>query len=201
MPATVANQTSFARAISACSFCVQVEGGAWGTTADYINLLEALFLIQRLPAWGVTVLPRTLETPKIHIVDSGIGAHLLRLSTDKMARLDPASLTEFGHLLESFVVSEAIRQTTWMETPVVAGYWRSKDNAEVDLVLERYDGAVVAIEVKAGDHVDNKQLAPLRALRERLGPSFKAGITFYLGPVGYQVDDRIYVVPVDRLWK
>ena len=174
---------------------------SWGTTADYINLLEALFLIQRLPAWGVTVLPRTLETPKIHIVDSGIGAFLLRLSSEKMARLDPASLTEFGHLLESFVVSEAIRQTTWMEAPVVAGYWRNKDKVEVDLVLERYDGAVVAIEVKASDHVDSRQLAPLRALRDRLGSSFQAGLAFYLGPVGYQADDSIYVLPVDRLWK
>jgi len=171
-----------------------------GTAADYISLLEALFLVQRLPAWGVTVLPRTLETPKVHVVDSGIGAYLLRLSSDKMARLDPASLTEFGHLLESFVVQEAIRQTTWMDSPVTAGYWRTKDGVEVDLVLERYDGAVVAIEVKAGDHVTSRQLGPLRALRDRLGSSFKAGLAFYLGPVGYLADDRIQVLPVDRLW-
>ena len=174
---------------------------SWGVTSDYISLLEALFLVQKLPAWGVTLLPRTLETPKIHVIDSGIGAHLLRLSTDKMARLDPSALTEFGHLLESFVIQEAIRQTTWMDSPVTAGYWRNKDGIEVDLVLERYDGAVVAIEVKAGDHVPGKQLAPLQTLRDRLGPSFKAGIAFYLGPAAYRADDRIHVLPVDRLWK
>jgi len=91
---------------------------SWGTTFDYISLLESLFLVKRLPAWGVTVLPRTLKTPKIHVVDSGIGAYLMQLSTDKMRRADPAALTEFGHLLESFVVQEVLRQTDWMDSPV-----------------------------------------------------------------------------------
>lgn len=82
---------------------------SWDTTSAYIELLEALFLIQRLPAWGATLLPRSLETPKVHVVDSGVGAHILRLSAAKMTRLDPSALTEFGHLLESFVVQDAIR--------------------------------------------------------------------------------------------
>ena len=174
---------------------------SWGTTSDYVTLLESLFLIMRLPAWGTTILPRSVEAPKVHVVDSGIGSYLLRLSSAKMSRLDPSALTEFGHLLESFVVQEAIRQTTWMDAPVTAGYWRTKDQLEVDLVLERYDGSVVGIEVKAGDHVPDKQLAPLRALRDRLGSSFAAGIAFYLGPVSYQADDRIHILPVDRLWR
>jgi predicted AAA+ superfamily ATPase len=173
---------------------------SWDTTSAYVELLEALFLVRRLPAWGTTVLPRSIEAPKIHVVDSGIGAHLLRLSPSKLRRLDPSALTEFGHLLESFVVQEAIRQSTWMHEPVTAGYWRTRDNVEVDLVLERYDGTVVAIEVKAGDHVKKAQIAPLVALRDRLGPSFAAGITFYTGETGYQMDDRIHALPVDRLW-
>jgi predicted AAA+ superfamily ATPase len=173
---------------------------SWDTTAAYIELLESLFLVRRLPAWGMTVLPRSIESPKIHVVDSGIGAHLLRLSVAKMNRLDPSSLTKFGHLLESFVVQEAIRQTTWMDAPVSAGYWRTRDDVEVDLVLERHDGAVVAIEVKAGDHVKRTQLSPLVALRDRLGSSFAAGITFYTGETGYEVDDRIHVLPIERLW-
>ncbi|MEG3614042.1 ATP-binding protein [Isoptericola haloaureus] len=173
---------------------------SWDTTSAYIELLESLFLVRRLPAWGMTVLPRSIESPKVHVVDSGIGAHLLRLSAAKMKRLDPSSLTEFGHLLESFVVQDAIRQTTWMDAPVSAGYWRTRDNVEVDLVLERHDGAVVAIEVKAGDHVKRTQLSPLVALRDRLGSSFAAGITFYTGGTGYEVDDRIHVLPIERLW-
>ncbi len=173
---------------------------SWGTTSAYIELLESLFLVARLPAWGVTLLPRSVEAPKIHVVDSGIGAHLLRLSAAKLSRLDPSAMTEFGHLLESFVVQELIRQSTWMDAPVTAGYWRTRDNVEVDLVLERHDGAVVAVEVKAGDHVQKGQVAPLRALRDRLGASFAAGLILYTGAAGYEVDDRIHVLPIERLW-
>jgi len=173
---------------------------SWDAVSRYIELLESLFLVQRLPAWGVTVLPRSVETPKIHVVDSGIGAHLLRLSPAKMRRLDPAALTEFGHLLESFVVQEVLRQAEWMEAPATAGHWRTRDNVEVDLVLERFDGSVVAIEVKASDHVDRSQLSGLAALRNRLGPAFVAGVAFHLGKAGYRADDRLFVLPVERLW-
>ncbi|MEG3614040.1 DUF4143 domain-containing protein [Isoptericola haloaureus] len=139
----------------------------------------------------MTVLPRSIESPKIHVVDSGIGAYTLRLSAANMKRLDHSSLAEFGHLLESFVVQDAIRQTTWVDCPVSAGYWRTRDNVEVDLVLERHDGAVVAIDVEAGDHVKRTHLAPLVALRDRLGSSFVAGVTFCTVATGCEVDDRI----------
>lgn len=178
----------------------QDVGAPWDTTSAYVELLESLFLIQRLGAWGVTVLPRSIEKPKVHVVDSGIGSYLLRLSSAKLERLDPAAMTEFGNLLESFVVQDAIRQATWLDAPVVAGYWRTRDAVEVDLVLERYDGAVVAIEVKAGDSMRGDQLSGLVALRDRLGASFMAGIAFYTGRAGYLADDRIHVLPIDRLW-
>lgn len=171
-----------------------------GTVTSYLDLLESLFLISALPAWGTTVSSRSVEAPKIHVVDSGIGAHLLRLSSPKLRRGDAAALTEFGHLVESFVVQEIIRQTTWMNDLVTAGHWRTRDGDEVDLVLERQDGAVIGFEVKAGDHVDGRQLSGLRKLRDRLGRSFIAGIALHLGSRGYPVDDRIHTLPVERLW-
>ena len=170
------------------------------TTIAYLELLESLFLIGTLPAWGSTVSSRSLATPKIHIIDSGLGSHLLRLSQAKLDRRDPSSLTEFGHLLESFAVQELLRHADWLDDPVTAGHWRTKDDEEVDLVLERYDGAIVAVEVKAADHIESKWLTPLKKLRDRIGNRFVAGIALHLGPRGYQADDRIHTVPLERLW-
>lgn len=170
------------------------------TATAYIELLESLFLISALPAWGTTVSSRSVSAPKVHVVDSGIGAHLMRLSGAKLQRLEPSSMTEFGHLLESFVVQEAIRQTTWMNSVVSAGHWRTRDDDEVDLVLERHDGAVIGIEVKAGDRVEAKQFAGLRKLRDRLGSAFVAGVAFHLGHVGYEAEDRLHSLPLERLW-
>lgn len=170
------------------------------TATAYIELLESLFLINILPAWGTTLSSRVTSTPKVHVVDSGIGGYLLGLSSAKLKRLEPSSMTDFGHLLESFVVQEVLRQSSWLSTPVTAGHWRTRDGEEVDLVLERYDGAVVGIEVKAGDRVAGKDLSGLKKLRDRLGSAFVAGVAFHLGTVGYQVEDRIHSLPVDRLW-
>lgn len=170
------------------------------TATAYIELLEALFLIDRLPAWGTTVSSRSVSAPKVHIVDSGVGAHLLRLSSTKLQRLDPSSMTEFGHLLESFVVQEVLRQATWMDSPVSAGHWRTRDDVEVDLVLERHDGTVLGVEVKAGEQVERKQFSGLRKLRDRLGKAFVAGIAFHLGQIGYEAEDRLHSLPVERLW-
>lgn len=122
-----------------------------------------------------TVSSRSVLSPKVHVVDSGFGAHVMRISSAKLRRLDPSSTTELGHLLESFLVHDVIRQTTWMSALVSAGHWRARDEDEVDLVLERHDGAVVGIDVKASERVEGKQLADLRKLRDRLGSAFVAG--------------------------
>src|SRR5262249_9901551 len=83
-------------------------------TADsYVRLLEAIFLLYRLPAWGSTLTARSTASPKIHVLDSGVAARLLRLTPQKLAVRSPTALTEFGHLLETFVVTELLKQASW----------------------------------------------------------------------------------------
>ncbi|WP_205752506.1 DUF4143 domain-containing protein [Cryptosporangium phraense] len=69
-------------------------------------MLEAVFLVQRLPAWGTTLGSRVARMPKLHLVDAGVMAWLLGLTPEKLARNDPAALTEYGHLVETFAVGE-----------------------------------------------------------------------------------------------
>jgi predicted AAA+ superfamily ATPase len=170
-------------------------------TADsYVRLLEAVFLVHRLPAWGTTLTTRASSRPKIHVLDSGVAARLLRLTAEKLDRRDPTALTELGHLLETFVVSELMKQASWMDGVAGIGHWRTRDGDEVDLVIERDDGAVVAFEVKAAQRVGGGELAPLRKLRDAVGEAFVAGVALHLGARSYTAEDRLHVLPVDRLW-
>jgi uncharacterized protein len=57
---------------------------------------------------------------------------------------DPSTLTEYGHLLETFAVGEILKQFSWSDAPVTVGYFRTERGDEVDLVLERDDGQVIA---------------------------------------------------------
>src|SRR6185437_6214086 len=100
------------------------------TAENYTKLLEAVFLIYRLPAWGTTLGSRIVKHPKVHLTDSGVMAWLLNLTPQKIAQAVPATLTEYGHLLETFAVGEILKQTSWSDAPVTIGYFRTEAGDE-----------------------------------------------------------------------
>lgn len=170
------------------------------TVEAHVRLLEDLFLIVRLPAWGKTLRSRVNAKPKVHVVDSGLAARLLRLTPDRLTGIDPTSLTDFGHLLETFVVGELRKQASWLDEPVALGHWRTSDGAEVDLVVEYDDGRVVAFEVKASERAPGKDFRGLAQLRDLLGARFIGGIVLTTGSRSYTYEDRLHGMPIDRLW-
>jgi uncharacterized protein len=178
----------------------EVVGMEKSSAENYLRLLEAVFLIQRLPAWGATLGSRIARQPKVHLVDAGVMAWLLGLTPEKIAQNDPSVLTEYGHLVETFAVGEILKQVSWWDAPVAVGHFRTAAAEEVDLVLERDDGNVIAFEVKAGTRVDRTDLAGIRALRARLGARLVAAVVLYSGPLAYAHEDGTMVLPLDSLW-
>ena len=170
------------------------------TGESYLRLLESVVIIQRIPAWRSTLSNRATSTPKLHVVDSGVAARLLQLTPEKLAHRDPTSLTEFGHLLETFVLGELQRHASWLDGISIVSQWRTRDNDEDDVVIERDDGRVIAFEVKTGTNIPSKELAPMVKLRNELGDRFLAGPILYTGGLSYTPETHIHVLPVDRLW-
>jgi len=171
------------------------------TARDYLRLLEAVFLIQLLPPWDRTLTKRTNARPKVHLLDTGISTRLLRLTGEKLARRDPTALTEFGHPVENFVVGEILKEVSWSDEIAGFGHWRTRDGVEVDLVLETHDGRVLGFEIKSASRVTHDDFRGMRQLRDLLGSSFVGGVVFYTGNRSYTYDDRLHVLPIDRLWR
>jgi hypothetical protein len=171
------------------------------TAENYTKLLETVFLMHQLPAWGRTLASRVTAAPKIHVIDSGLAARLLRLTERKLGAASAPALTEFGHLLETFVVGEVCKQLAWLDAPVQRGHWRTRDGAEVDLVVEREDGMVAALEVKAASRVSPTDLRSLLQLRRKLGSQFLGGVVMYTGAQAYLHPDGIVILPISRLWR
>lgn len=168
---------------------------------EYTKILEDLFLIERLQPWGTQLKARTGKTPKVHVIDSGVAARLLRLTPAKLASLTPTALTVFGNLLETFVAGELRKQVSWLDEQVAVGHWRTHDDEEVDYVIEFDDGSVLGFEVKANQRIPGSDFRGLRSLRDKLGDKFIAGVAFYTGARSYNYEDRLYVMPLDRLWR
>ncbi|GII59136.1 hypothetical protein Pth03_75250 [Planotetraspora thailandica] len=167
------------------------------TVKRYIDLLDLVYVVRRIPAWSSNATTRAIATPKLLVVDSGLGAHL--------AGLTPARTTDLsvpvGPLLENFVLGELARQLTWSEEPARLYHYRDRDNVEVDGILERASGEVVGIEVKAAETVRADDFKGLRHLARKLGDRMTAGYVLYAGQETLPFGDRLRALPLSALWQ
>ena len=112
----------------------------------------------------------------------------------------PLSQGEQSGVHETFVVNEILKQASWLTPGNAAGHFRSKDGAEVDLVLETDDGRIIVVEVKAAGMVSPSDFSGLRTLRSATGEAFLAGVVLHLGTRSFTQSEGMFALPVDRLW-
>ena len=163
----------------------------------YLPLVETIFLLYQLPAFAPTSAARTRRRPKMHITDTGLAAALLGITVDRL--LDP-SATIVGQLLETFVVMELVKQSTWASELVRLSHYRDTGGREVDIVIETPDGRVAGVEVKAAIDVDTSDFRHLAYLRDQLGDRFTAGVVLHCGREPARWGDRLLSLPISALW-
>lgn len=166
------------------------------TLRAHTDLLEALFLIRRIPPSHSNRLRRLVKAPKVYVCDTGLLAHLLPVDERGLAR----DSTALGRAFETFVAMELLRQADWQDEPVRLYHYRDRDGREVDVILERHDGATIAIEVKAAASVDASDFRGLAHVRDALGERFRAGAVIYTGPNALHFGDRLTAIPLEGLW-
>ncbi|MBM19285.1 MAG: AAA family ATPase [Stappia sp.] len=166
------------------------------TGQRYVGLLEQVFLIATLQPWFTNALKRIVKTPKLYFLDSGLLASTRGLTFDRVK----ADRGTFGALLESFVFSEVLKLTTASDLRLTPYHFRDRDMREVDIVLERDDGMIAGIEVKASATVKSGDFAGLRALAEACGDRFAFGTVLYDSTDVVPFGDRLAAAPLSCLW-
>lgn len=156
---------------------------AYKTSQRYVGLLEQVFLVATLQPWYTNAIKRVIKTPKLHFLDSGVlavsrGFSFARVTGDRSA---------FGALLESFVFAEIMKLLAGSDLRLMPFHFRDQLGHEVDIVLEREDGAIAGIEVKASATVTAGDFSGLRKLADAAGNRFAFGVVFY--------DDSDTIVP------
>lgn len=166
------------------------------TLTRYMTLLETVFLLHRLPAWSPNFGQRSVKAPKLHLMDTGLACHLIGADVGRFRQ----DRTLLGRMLETFVVGELRKQVSWWNPQVSLYHFRTAVGSEVDVVLEKADGTVAGVEVKAGSTVGAGDFSALIALRDRLGHRFAAGVVLHEGPQTIPFGDRLWLLPVSELW-
>ena len=166
------------------------------TLKRYFALLEMTFIVQALPAWSCNIGKRLAKSPKLCLNDTGLFAHLLGFSKDRLGN-DPKQI---GPLMENFVVTELRKQASWSKAKPELYHFRTQTGREVDIVLEDRSGRIVGIEVKAGATLGAKDIKGMKALAELAGKRFHRGIVLYGGQDTIPFGSRIHSMPINTLW-
>lgn len=169
-----------------------------GSVQAYIDLLETLYLIQQIPAWGNNLTGRVVGRPKVALLDTGLAA---RLNNVTPAAMGPGLVSDAaGSLFEAFVAGELKRQLVWSNTDACIFHFRDRNGPEVDLVLEDSRRRVAGVEIKAARTVNRADFHGLEFLREKLKGRFALGVLLYTGPEVLPFGDRLWAMPHSALW-
>lgn len=166
------------------------------TTRKYAAVFESLFLVHTLQPWYTNALKRLTKTPKLHFLDAGLLAALKALSPDRAHR----DRTPFGPVLETFVLGELLKLSSWSGGRHAFSHFRDKERNEVDIVIEDKRGRVVGIEVKASATVSRKDFSGLHRLAAACGDKFAMGVVLYDHDRIVPFGDRMAAVPISTLW-
>ena len=176
------------------------------TTLPYRDVLERLWILDPVPAWLPTRNPisRLSQPPKHHLADPALAARLLGVGVDALLQGKeagppiPRDGTQLGHLFES-LVTLCVRVYAQAAEANVSHLRTKEGRHEVDLIVERADQRIVAIEVKLKKTVTDDDVRQLLWLEEQVGDDLLDAVVVSTGPQAYRREDGVAVVPAALL--
>ncbi len=185
-----------------------VEGGkpARTTVASHRDTLHKLWVLDPVPAWlpSRNYFSRLAHPEKHHLVDPALAAVLLGVQADALlegaesAVPMPRDGTLLGHLFES-LVTQSVRVYAQAAEATVKHLRTKGGRHEVDLIVERPDHRVLAMEIKLGRDVSDRDVRHLHWLRDKVGSDLLDAVAVTTGSHAYRREDGIAVVPAALL--
>ena len=156
-------------------------GIAQGTARAWLSVLEAGYIVFRLPPHHRNLGKRVIKTPKLYFYDTGLAANLLAIQDAGHLAVHPIRAA----LFETLVVSE------WLKRRYNAGlmsnlyFWRDNVGTEVDLIVEE-GSAERPIEIKSSRTVTAELFAGLRKWLKYADSQTDAAMLVYAGDESYR---------------
>jgi predicted AAA+ superfamily ATPase len=178
------------------------EKPAKTTTQPYRDVLERLWVLDPVPAWMPTRnrIRRLSSPPKHQLADPALAARLLGLDADALLSGGevgppiPRDGTLLGALFES-LCALSLRVYAQASEAGVFHLRTSGGEHEVDLIIEREDGRVLAVEFKLARDIGSDDVRHLNWLAGQLGDSLIDAVVVNTGEEAYRRPDGIAVIP------
>lgn len=175
------------------------------TTIPYRDALERLWILDPLPAWAPTTdhLARLTFAPEHHLADPALAARLTGVDAGALLRGEgpttiPRDGTFLGALFES-LVTLSVRVFVQAAEARVSHFRTKGAEREVDLISERGDRRILAVEVKLADAVGDGDVRHLVWLADGIGADLLDAMVVTTGRYAYRRPDGIAVVPLALL--
>lgn len=172
----------------------------------YRDALARVWALDEVPAWipSRNRLRELGQAPKHQLADPALAAQLLgvQLSTLLGGRAPGPPLARDGALLGALFESLAtlsVRVYAARSEAMTKHLRTARGRREIDLIVERADGRVVAVEVKLARTVSDDDVKHLAWLREKLGDDLLDEVIITTGPEAYRRKDGVAVVPLALL--
>lgn len=127
------------------------------TVKSYFQILEDTLVGFLLPAFHRSVRKQQRQAPKFYFFDCGVQRALLGIADHPVT---PATYG-YGKAFEHFIILEIVRLTSYARKNVELSYLRTKDDAEIDLIIERPGCPIVIAEIKSSNQVDATEINKL----------------------------------------
>ena len=160
------------------------------TLQNYIAALKALYLFDSVPAWAKSDYELISKREKFFATDSALVSNLLGWNEDD-AYIDEG---KNGKLVETWVYNQlsAIAETG---LDYSIAHYRDSNKREIDFIVERNDGAMLGVEVKAGSAVGPEDFKHLKWFAKNLAKEEFTGIVLYSGEHTLRFGEGFYAVP------
>ncbi len=176
------------------------------TTLRYRDVLERLWVLDPVEAWlpSRNRISRLSSPPKHQLADPALAARLLGIDADGLleGREAGSPITRDGTLLGALfesLVTLSIRTYAQVAETTVKHLRTVRGKHEIDLIVERADGRIVAIEVKLARNVEDRDTRHLHWLKERVGSDLLDAMIVTTGAEAYRRKDGVAVVPAALL--
>lgn len=147
------------------------------TARDWLSILEASFIIFRLPPYHRNYGKRLVKSPKLYFYDTGLAANLLGIESETQMFTSQYR----GNLYENAVMVELIKRYQALGREPRLFYWRDSNKKEIDAILEKGGMPQYAVEIKSSATYNAKAFAILEDIAPLMGLSPEHRFVVYGG--------------------